>query len=44
MGSTMKLYSVKTTAKEYDGCRDVVFCWFCHAARPAPVCGAHQEL
>jgi hypothetical protein len=24
----MKLYSVKTTAKEYDGCRDVVFHWF----------------
>ena len=22
--------TVKTTAKEYDGCRDVVFCWFRH--------------
>jgi hypothetical protein len=27
----MKLYSVRTTAKEYDGCRDVVFQWFRHA-------------
>jgi hypothetical protein len=27
----MKLYRVRTTAKEYDGCRDVVFEWFRHA-------------
>jgi hypothetical protein len=27
----MKLYIVRTTAKEYDGCRDVVFQWFRHA-------------
>ena len=27
----MKLYSVRTTAKEYHGCRDVVFQWFRHA-------------
>ena len=26
----MKLYSVSTTAKEYLGCRDVVFQWFLH--------------
>src|SRR5262245_52991529 len=27
----MKLYHVWTTAKEYSGCRDVVFQWFRHA-------------
>ena len=27
----MKLYRVRTTAKEYHGCRDVVFQWFRHA-------------
>ena len=28
--STMKLYRVRTTAKEHHGCRDVVFQWFRH--------------
>ena len=27
----MKLYRVRTTAKEYHGCRDIVFQWFRHA-------------
>jgi hypothetical protein len=27
----MKLYSVRTTVKEYSGCKDVVFNWFRHA-------------
>src|SRR5262249_42084141 len=29
--STMKLYRVRTTAKEYHGYRDIVFQWFRHA-------------
>jgi hypothetical protein len=27
----MKLYSVRTTVKEYSGCKNVIFTWFRHA-------------
>jgi hypothetical protein len=33
----MKLYSVKTTVNEFDGCRDVQFHWFrCDRGEPRP--------
>jgi hypothetical protein len=32
----MRLYDVITTVKEYDGCKDVTFHWFCSDERPQP--------
>jgi hypothetical protein len=35
-GRPMKLYNVRTTVKEYHGCKNVVFHWFYDGDRPTP--------